>query len=143
MYYIAFFVLYCRFIASVIYLGNFKFAQVDIRQINFICNINQFFFRIFLFIDIRRSFAMYHLFNKEGLRLCILPLNPSWKYCIKNNIFFWSLFAQVEFGERLCGIRENFILERYTANWYQGYNARKVISEVYASFVLQCTVSGR
>jgi len=25
----------------------------------------------------------------------------------------------------------------------QGYNARKVISEVYASFVLQCTVSGR
>jgi len=27
--------------------------------------------------------------------------------------------------------------------WYQGYNARKVISEVYASFVLQCTVYGR
>ena len=27
--------------------------------------------------------------------------------------------------------------------WYQGFNARKVISEVYASFVLQCTVSGR
>ena len=25
----------------------------------------------------------------------------------------------------------------------QGYNARKVISEVYASFELQCTVSGR
>ena len=25
----------------------------------------------------------------------------------------------------------------------QGYNARKVISEVYASIVLQCTVSGR
>ena len=25
----------------------------------------------------------------------------------------------------------------------QGYNARKVTSEVYASFVLQCTVSGR
>jgi len=25
----------------------------------------------------------------------------------------------------------------------QGYNARKVISEEYASFVLQCTVSGR
>jgi len=25
----------------------------------------------------------------------------------------------------------------------QGYNARKVVSEVYASFVLQCTVSGR
>ena len=25
----------------------------------------------------------------------------------------------------------------------QGYNARKVISEVYASFVMQCTVSGR
>jgi len=25
----------------------------------------------------------------------------------------------------------------------QGCNARKVISEVYASFVLQCTVSGR
>ena len=25
----------------------------------------------------------------------------------------------------------------------QGYNARKVFSEVYASFVLQCTVSGR
>ena len=25
---------------------------------------------------------------------------------------------------------------------YQGTNARKVISEVYASFVLQCTVSG-
>ena len=24
---------------------------------------------------------------------------------------------------------------------WQGYNARKVISEVYASFVLQCTVS--
>ena len=24
-----------------------------------------------------------------------------------------------------------------------GYNARKFISEVYASFVLQCTVSGR
>ena len=27
--------------------------------------------------------------------------------------------------------------------WFQGYNARKVISEVYTSFVLQCTVSGR
>ena len=26
---------------------------------------------------------------------------------------------------------------------FQGYNTRKVISEVYASFVLQCTVSGR
>ena len=26
---------------------------------------------------------------------------------------------------------------------YQGYNARKIISEVCASFVLQCTVSGR
>ena len=26
---------------------------------------------------------------------------------------------------------------------YQGYNARKVISEVYASFVLQFNVSGR
>ena len=25
----------------------------------------------------------------------------------------------------------------------QDYNARKVISKVYASFVLQCTVSGR
>ena len=25
----------------------------------------------------------------------------------------------------------------------QGYNVRKVISEVYASFVLQCTVFGR
>ena len=25
----------------------------------------------------------------------------------------------------------------------QGYNARKVMSEVYASLVLQCTVSGR
>jgi len=25
----------------------------------------------------------------------------------------------------------------------QGYNARKIISEVYASFALQCTVSGR
>jgi len=28
-------------------------------------------------------------------------------------------------------------------NTWQGYNARKVISEVYASFELQCTVSGR
>ena len=28
-------------------------------------------------------------------------------------------------------------------NVYQGFNARKVISEVYASFVLQCTVTGR
>ena len=29
-------------------------------------------------------------------------------------------------------------------HWYhQGCNVRKVISEVYASFVLQCTVSGR
>ena len=27
--------------------------------------------------------------------------------------------------------------------YFQGYNARKFISEVYASFVLQCTVSGR
>ena len=26
---------------------------------------------------------------------------------------------------------------------FQGYNTRKVISEVYATFVLQCTVSGR
>ena len=25
----------------------------------------------------------------------------------------------------------------------KGYNARKVISEVYASFVLQCAVTGR
>ena len=29
------------------------------------------------------------------------------------------------------------------SNLYQGNNARTVISEVYASFVLQCTVSGR
>jgi len=27
--------------------------------------------------------------------------------------------------------------------YFQGYNARKFISELYASFVLQCTVSGR
>ena len=36
--------------------------------------------------------------------------------------------------------RLNFI---YQDTVVQGYNARKVISEVYASFVLQCTVSGR
>ena len=28
-------------------------------------------------------------------------------------------------------------------NGMQGFNAGKVISEVYASFVLQCTVTGR
>ena len=28
-------------------------------------------------------------------------------------------------------------------HFYQGYNARKVISEIYASFVLQGTISGR
>ena len=31
----------------------------------------------------------------------------------------------------------------YNECYNQGYNARKVISEVYASFVLQRTVSGR
>ena len=30
-----------------------------------------------------------------------------------------------------------------SVNIKQGYNVRKVISELYASFVLQCTVSGR
>ena len=38
------------------------------------------------------------------------------------------------------------IYEQYITNMYaynQGYNARKVISEVYEFFVLQCTVSGR
>ena len=36
--------------------------------------------------------------------------------------------------------RLNFI---YQDTVVQGYNARKVIFEVYASFLLQCTVSGR
>ena len=30
-----------------------------------------------------------------------------------------------------------------TSGYRQGFNARKVISEVYACFVLQCTVTGR
>ena len=34
-------------------------------------------------------------------------------------------------------------LETNMDTYGQGYNARKVIWEVYASFVLQCTVSGR
>ena len=37
-------------------------------------------------------------------------------------------------------IKEKVRFKDISAN---GYNARKVISEVYASFVLQCTVSGR
>ena len=36
-----------------------------------------------------------------------------------------------------------YIAVQYTCyTMRQGYNARKVISEMYASFVLQCTVSG-
>ena len=34
-------------------------------------------------------------------------------------------------------------LSEYKDSLDQGFNARKVISEVYASFVLQCTVTGR
>ena len=37
-------------------------------------------------------------------------------------------------------IKEKLILDLHKM---QGSNARKVISEMYASFVLQCTVSGR
>ena len=43
-----------------------------------------------------------------------------------NNIWYLSVRLKVHVYENI-----------------QGFNARKVISEVYASFVVQCTVSGR
>ncbi len=36
-----------------------------------------------------------------------------------------------------------FLSKGFNQTRPQGYNARKVISELYASFVLQCTVTGR
>ena len=36
-----------------------------------------------------------------------------------------------------------YLLEFLLYSLLQGYNARKVISDVYSSFVLQCTVYGR
>ena len=37
---------------------------------------------------------------------------------------------------------DNYLIDE-TNDYNQGYNARTVISEVYASFVVQCNVSGR
>ena len=60
------------------------------------------------------------------------------------------LFLKI--GLKICdGILFDFTLKisfnrvkRFTGvNQTQGFNARKVISDVYASFVLQCTVSER
>ena len=46
--------------------------------------------------------------------------------------------------ELLTGQKElNSFLMSLIHTLAQGYNARNVISEVYASFVLQCSVSGR
>ena len=39
-------------------------------------------------------------------------------------------------------LRKEYIFLRGNNAFNQGYNARKGISEVYASFVLQCTVCG-
>ena len=54
---------------------------------------------------------------------------------------FPSLFATFDEAERL--IVETKLNNLKTIRSDQGFNARKVISEVYAYFVLQCTVSGR
>ena len=41
------------------------------------------------------------------------------------------------------GFKVTAKIKNNTDRTLQGYNERKVISEVHASFVLQCTVSGR
>ena len=43
----------------------------------------------------------------------------------------------------LQDIETRRLSERQREGFSQGCNARKVISEVYTSFVLQCTVTGR
>ena len=59
--------------------------------------------------------------------LCDIIAPPVWMQC---NYKFKTLYSL------------KFLLNR-EANKNQGFNARKVISDVYASFVLQFTVSGR
>ena len=55
---------------------------------------------------------------------------------------FWSVISK--FNKNVISIVSSFhinFMNKFLC--YQGYNARKVISEVYAYFVLQCTVSWR
>ena len=59
---------------------------------------------------------------------------------------FWSLerivsFSRGKISNQKC--RATKYLDHLVDTEIQGYNARKVILEVYASFDLQCTVSGR
>ena len=55
------------------------------------------------------------------------------------------MFTDANFAILITITGLNWILYHISVKYMlnQGCNARKVISEVYASFVLQCTVSGR
>ena len=59
------------------------------------------------------------------------------KIRFKGTVIVFS--SDPSFKEGHAGFRTILIKGALT----QGYNARKVVSEVYASFVLQYTVSGR
>ena len=64
----------------------------------------------------------------------------------KNENHDFAIFLNVILSDLLKYDINDLKLTRQSASIkdgdIQGYNARKVISEVYASFVLQCTVSG-
>ena len=62
--------------------------------------------------------------------LFISNLISYWEDC-NIEILFWKYIIPL------------FSKEKYTLDTMEGFNARKVISEVYASFVLQCAVTGR
>ena len=71
--------------------------------------------------------------------------------CISKRFYHAEKLQKKVFGQvikakcllLLQDIETRRLSERQREGFSQGWNARKVISEVYASFVLQCTVTGR
>ena len=63
----------------------------------------------------------------------------------KDTVVNWALPSLHEGSLEITNIKLDFVLTSWTLKYVeiQGFNARKVISEVYASFVLQFTVTGR
>ena len=64
-----------------------------------------------------------------------VSINNEGKTKENHKIFYCSFGINISTFQytNICGV----------SSLIQGFNARKVISEVYTSFVLQCTVSGR
>ena len=96
---------------------------IEIRKSEFFKNV------LIFFILLRDDFSPKFV----GLFVLLLFLKS----------FHWLAEERVDFMERSPVISILFHLRVSLNILTQGFNARKVISEVYASFVLQCTVSGR